>query len=82
MPLYMDVHRNVDADVVSVAEARERDREVQDRHGVTYLRHWIDEAEGVAFCLFEAPSKAAGEAVHREASNSIADEIYEVKEGE
>lgn len=82
MPLYMDVHRNVDADVSTVAKARSRDRDVQERHGVNYLKYWFDEAEGVAFCLFEAPSKAAGEAVHREANDCVANEIYQVTEVE
>lgn len=82
MPLYMDIHRNIDGNATSVAKARERDREIQDEHGVNHLKYWIDEDEGVAFCLFEAPSKAAGEAVHRAANNSIAEEIFQVEEGE
>lgn len=82
MPLYTDVHRNVDADGASVAEAVARDREVQDRQRVTYPRYWIDEAEGVTFCRFEAPSVAAGEADHLEANDCIADETYGIKEGE
>lgn len=82
MHLYMDVHRNVDVDAATVAEARARDREVQERHGVNFLQYWFDADEGVAFCLFEAPSKAAGEAVHREANDCIANEIYQVTEVE
>lgn len=81
MPLYMDVHRNVDAAAADVVEAHRRDVEVQDRHGVTYQRYWIDEDGGAVFCLFEGPSKEAGEAVHRDAHGLVADEIYEVREG-
>jgi len=33
------------------------------------------------FCLVEAPSAAAAQAVHREAHGLIADEIYQVQEG-
>ena len=33
------------------------------------------------FCLCEAPSAEAAEAVHREAHGLVADEIVEVKEG-
>ncbi|MCC6801671.1 MAG: DUF4242 domain-containing protein [Anaerolineae bacterium] len=36
---------------------------------------------GRAFCLIEAPNKAAAEAVHREAHELLADEIIEVSEG-
>ncbi len=82
MPLYMDVHRNVDADATAVMEAHQMDLDVQDRHGVAYRKYWVDEDEGAVFCLFEAPNKAAGESVHREAHGLVADEIYEVVEGE
>lgn len=81
MPLYMDVHRNVDADAAAVAAAHEKDLEVQDRHGVDIRRYWVDQDEGAVFCLFEAPNKEAGEAVHREAHGLVADEIFEVQEG-
>lgn len=82
MPLYMDVHRNVEADATAVAEAHKKDIEVQHRHGVSYQRYWVDEADGAVFCLFEAPNKEAGEAVHRDAHGLVADEIFEVREGE
>lgn len=81
MPLYMDVHRNVDADATAVAEAHKADLAVADEHGVTYHRYWVDDDEGAVFCLFDAPNKAAGETVHREAHGLVADEIYEVHEG-
>lgn len=82
MPLYMDVHRNVDADATAVAAAHEKDIEVQEKHGVNYHRYWVDEDDGAVFCLFEAPNKEAGEAVHSEAHGLLADEIFEVTEGE
>lgn len=81
MPLYMDVHRNVDADASAVADAHAKDTALQEKHGVTYRQYWVDEDEGVVFCLFEAPTKAAGEAVHREAHGLIAEEIFEVEAG-
>lgn len=82
MPLYMDMHRNVDADTAAVVEAHRADLENQGKHGVNYQRYWVDEDEGVVFCLFEAPNKEAGEAVHRDAHGLVADEIFEVTEGE
>jgi hypothetical protein len=36
---------------------------------------------GKVFCLMEAPSKEAANAVHREAHGLVADELIEVKEG-
>ncbi len=82
MPLYMDVHKNVDGlTAEAVAGAHARDLEVQGKHGVQYLKYWYNEADGAVFCLFEAPSKEAGEAVHREAHGLVANEITEVHEG-
>ena len=82
MPLYMDVHKDVEgltADAVAGAHAR--DLEVQGKHEVQYLRYWFNEADGTVFCLVEAPSAEAAEAVHREAHGLVADEITEVSEG-
>ncbi|WP_124190719.1 DUF4242 domain-containing protein [Natrarchaeobius oligotrophus] len=83
MPLFMDVHRNVDGmDARAAMDAHEMDVEIQDEYGVEYKRYWWDEDAGAVFCLFEAPSKEAGERVHSESHGLTADEIYEVEEGE
>ena len=81
MPLYMDVHRNVDATLEDVEEAHELDLEFQDDHDVEYKRYWVDEETGTIFCLFEGPSKEAGDAVHEEAHGLVADETFNVSEG-
>ena len=82
MPLYMDIHNVELIDPAALAAAHERDLEVQEKHGVKYLKYWYDLKTGRAFCLFEAPSKEAAEAVHREAHGMVADEIIEVTEGQ
>ena len=82
MALFMDVHDSVDgltADAVAGAHAR--DLEVQEAHGVRYLRYWFDENTGKVFCLVEAPNAEAAHAVHREAHGLVADSIVEVQEG-
>jgi hypothetical protein len=83
MPLYMDVH-NIEGGVSvnDVVEAHKKDLETQDQHGVNYLRYWVDESQGKIFCLVEAPSADAAHTVHREAHGLVADEIYEVREGD
>jgi hypothetical protein len=82
MPLYMDIHRNVEGlTPEAVAEAHQKDVEVQDEYGVKYHRYWYNDETGDVFCLSEAPSKEAAEAVHREGHGLIADEIIEVTEG-
>lgn len=82
MPLYMDIHKGVAGlTAEAVAGAHEKDLEIQERYGVKYLHYWFNEEDGTVFCLCEAPSKEAAEAVHREAHGLVADEIIEVKEG-
>ena len=82
MPLYLDVHHIKGAvSAKDVAGAHQKDLEEQGKHGVKYLRSWVDEGAGKIFCLVEAPSKEAAHTVHRNAHGLVADEIYEVKEG-
>ena len=83
MPLYMDIHKGVEGlTAEAVAGVHEKDLEVQEKHGVKYLKYWFNAEDGSIFCLCEAPNKEAAEAVHREAHGLVADEIIEVKEGE
>ena len=82
MPMYMDSHKNVEGlTAEAVAGAHARDLKVQGGHGVNYLQYWFNQEEGTVFCLVDAPSKEAAEAVHREAHGLVADEITEVSEG-
>ena len=82
MPLFMDVHQHVEGLTAdAVAQAHEADLKVQEKYGVKYLRYWFDEGTGKVFCLVEAPSKEAANAVHREAHGLVADELIEVQEG-
>jgi hypothetical protein len=78
----MDIHRKADGITSqALAEAHRKDLAVQGKHGVKFVNYWYNEGEGAIFCLCEAPSKEAAEAVHREAHGELADEIIEVKEG-
>jgi Protein of unknown function (DUF4242) len=82
MPLYMDVHQKVEGlTAEAVAGAHQRDLQVQNKHGVKYLKYWFNEGMGRVWRLIDAPSKEAAEAVHREAHGLLADELTEVNEG-
>jgi Protein of unknown function (DUF4242) len=82
MPLFMDHHRGLEGlTAEAVADAHRRDMGTQDQYAVKYHRYWFNEETGEVFCLAEAPSKEAAEAVHRVAHGLVADEITEVKEG-
>jgi hypothetical protein len=82
MALYMDVHE-IEGGVAmdDVAQAHKADLETQGKHGVEYLRYWVDEQNGRVFCLVEAPSADAAAAVHKEAHGLVADHIFPVAEG-
>ena len=87
MPLYLDAHYHVAPpgeriDEPALREAHARDLALQDKYGIRFVKYWYDERTGRVFCLAEAPSKEAFEACHREAHGLLADEIWEVNEGE
>jgi hypothetical protein len=84
MALFIDVHHTAakDLDAQTMAEVHRRDLAIQDRYGVRFLRYWFDPVTGKAFCLSEAPSMEAVNAVHQEANGLTADEIFVVYEGQ
>lgn len=80
MPLFMDTHTIKGATADAVAGAHKKDLATQGKHGVHYLKYWIDEGTGRIHCLVDAPNKEAAVLVHKEAHGLLADEIHEVKE--
>ena len=84
MALFIDVHHTAakDLDTQTMAEVHARDLAIQDRYGVRFLRYWFDPVTGKTFCLSEAPSMEAVNAVHQNANGIMADEIFVVYEGQ
>lgn len=78
MSLYMDRHDLPEAKAEDVAQAHIKDLEIQDRYGVRYLTYWFDPDAGTVFCLAEAPSADAAEAVHRESHGLVGHQIIQV----
>jgi len=83
MPLFMDVHESLPegATAADVARAHEADLATQDAYGVKYLKYWVDDEQGKAFCLVDAPDADTAARVHREAHGLVADRIFAVQEG-
>ena len=82
MPLYMDVHKRIKGvTAAGVADAHKKDLEHQGKHGVKFLKYWVDEKQESVFCLVDAPNREASNKVHREAHGLLADEVHEVSEG-
>jgi hypothetical protein len=80
MPQFMDVHEtdggvtmdDVAKDIWPTGKRR--------AHDVRYLRFWVDEDHGRVFCLVEAPSSEAANAVHAKAYGQVADRVYQIQE--
>jgi class 3 adenylate cyclase len=79
MPMYMDIHDAPGVTADDVAKAHLMDQHVQPRHGVEYVKYWVNEKQGKIFCLCHAPSAAAADAVHREGHGLTAARIMEVE---
>jgi hypothetical protein len=83
MPRFLDIHHHAQGMTRDqVAAAHAKDLAVQGKHGVTFVRYWYDETTGKIFCLSDAPTREAVTAVHREAHGALADEMFEVIEGD
>jgi hypothetical protein len=83
MPRFLDIHVGIHFDTVEALQAaHQKDVDLQEKHGVKYLKYWYDASTGRIFCLCEAPSKEAAVAVHVEAHGHAPDEIFEVDEFE
>ncbi|MBC8508110.1 MAG: DUF4242 domain-containing protein [Anaerolineales bacterium] len=78
MPIYMDRHYVEGATKHALANAHERDLEVQNKHGLQFLTYWFDEVRSTAFCLVDAPDKESIQHAHNEAHGSVPHEIIEV----
>ena len=80
MPLFMDVHRNAQgAKVDDVVSAHQLDLATQTKYQTRYLTYWFNQDAGKIFCLVDAPSKDAANAVHKEAHGLVADQLIEVQ---
>ena len=78
MPEFMDVHDGMNGITAeALAEAHQKDLDIQGEEGVNFKHAWADPATGKVFCLSEGPNREAVMRVHEKAGHP-ADEIYEV----
>jgi class 3 adenylate cyclase len=78
MPIYMDRHYVEGATRHAIAQAHEKDLEIQGKYGANFITYWFDEARSTAFCLISAPNKEAALKTHAEAHGLVPHEIIEV----
>ena len=80
MPTYMDRHEAGELAPADIYAGHLLDLQVQEKYHARYLTYWMDQERGHVFCLVDAPSREAAEAVHAEAHGLIANEIIEVEQ--
>ncbi|UAY50873.1 nickel-binding protein [Ferruginibacter albus] len=78
MPLYMDQHILPGVKAKDVAEAHQMDMLIQHDHSCNCITYWIDEKRGNVFCLIEAPSKEAVQALHGQSHGLVPNKVIEV----
>ena len=78
MSKFMDVHSGfVGVSAQQLAEAHQRDLEIEQDEGVHFERAWLDPEAGKVFCLATGPSKEAVMRVHERAGHPTS-EVYEL----
>lgn len=81
---YIDVHElgagNVTAE--AVAGAHKKDLATQKQFGVNFIKYWVDESQGLVYCLSSAPDSSAVAETHGKAHGLMPSHIYEVTAGE
>jgi class 3 adenylate cyclase len=78
MPTYLDIHDVPGVMPGDAERAHNLDLHIQDKHGVNYVKYWLNQEQGKIFCLCTAPNAEAASIVHREAHGMAATRIMEV----
>jgi len=81
--LFIDVHKLEPGKVKfeDVSGAHEKDLAVQKKHGVEFLKYWVDEEKGLVYCLSSSADSNAIRETHKEAHGLLPDNIYAVTPG-
>ena len=82
--MYIDVHQLEPGKVSydDVMAAHQKDLATQGKYGVNFVKFWVDEKEGLVYCLSSAPESEDVKKTHAEAHGLVPSHIYEVSEGE
>jgi hypothetical protein len=78
MAKFMDVHNGFfGVSGEQLAEAHQRDVDIQNEEGVIYEHAWLDSEAGKVFCLASGPSREAVMRIHERAGHPTP-EVYEI----
>lgn len=81
--LFMDIHQLEAGKVTAadVAAAHQKDLAAQNRFGVKFLKYWVDEKNGVIYCLSSASDAASIRKTHAASHGLMPGKIYPVVSG-
>ena len=81
--LYIDVHQLTPGKVkfADVAKAHAKDLAVQHKYKIDFLKFWVDEENGLVYCLSAAKDSSAIRKTHAEAHGLLPSHIYPVTDG-
>lgn len=81
---YLDIHRLQPGKVkfADVADAHKKDLAIQRKFNVDFLKYWVDEKNGVVYCLSTALDSNKIRETHQQAHGLLPAEVLEVTEGE
>src|SRR5262245_25502463 len=78
MAQFMDVHNGFfGVTGEQLAEAHQRDLDIENEEGVHYVHAWLDSDSGKVFCLATGPSREAVMRIHERAGHPTP-EVYEI----
>ena len=78
MATYMDIHNGFfGVTGEQLAEAHQRDLDIENEEGVHYVHAWLDNEAGKVFCLANGPSREAVMRIHERAGHPTP-EVYEI----
>jgi hypothetical protein len=82
--LYLDVHRLVPGKVKyeDVVKAHAKDLAVEKNYGVNFLKFWVNEEQGLVYCLSSSPDTESIRKTHAEAHGLLPEHIYQVTNGQ
>jgi hypothetical protein len=78
MSRFMDIHSGFHGVTAQqLAEAHQRDLDIESDEGVHFERAWLDPEAGKLFCLATGPSREAVMRIHERAGHATP-EVYEL----
>jgi hypothetical protein len=82
--LYIDVHQLEPGKVTfkDVAGAHAKDLAVEKKYGVHFINYWVDEDEGLVYCLSSSPDTGAIRKTHEAAHGLLPNYTFEVTDGQ